>query len=74
METKITIDMLDERSVSIVKQKYVVDEGIEYTALLPERKAYLNSARGRAEIATELNEPYLTAVMTIWGDTPTITE
>lgn len=74
MITKIIIEALNERSVSIKSQKYLLTKGIEYPIGLPHRCAYVNSDRGRSEIAAALEEPYLSAVMAVWGDTPTVIE
>jgi len=74
MITKITLDMLTETSVSVKTQKYVEDGGVEYAVGEPHRRAYVNSERGRAEIAAELPEPYLSAVLAVWGEAPTVFE
>jgi hypothetical protein len=74
MITKTTLDMLTDKSVSVKTQKYVEDDGIEYAVGEPHRRAYVNSECGRAEIAEELPEPYLSAVMAVWGDVPTVIE
>ena len=68
MYEKFSLDMLTETSVSVKTQKYVEDGGVEYAVGEPHRRAYVNSERGRAEIAAELPEPYLSAVMSVWGD------
>ena len=74
MITRITLDMLTETGVSVKTQKYIEDGGVEYAVGEPHRRAYVNSERGRAEIAAELPEPYLSAVMAVWGDVPTVVE
>lgn len=74
MITKITLDMLTETGVSVKTQKYVEDGGVEYAVGEPHRCAYVNSERGRAEIAAELPEPYLSAVLAVWGEAPTVFE
>lgn len=74
MITQITLDMLTETGVSVKTQKYVEDGGVEYAVGEPHRRAYVNSERGRAEIAAELPEPYLSAVLAVWGEAPTIVE
>jgi hypothetical protein len=71
---KVTIDMLTKTSVSIRTQNYVEQNGVEYLIGEPHRCAYINSERGRAEIAAALAEPYLSAVMAMWGDAPTVIE
>lgn len=72
MITKITLDALTDRGVSIKSQKYVIDEGKEYSVDLPHRCSYQNSDRGRVSVAANLEEPYLSAVMSVWGDEPTV--
>ena len=74
MYIKITLDMLTETSVSVKTQKYIEDGGVEYAVGEPHRRAYVNSERGRAEIAAELPEPYLSAVLAVWGEAPTVFE
>lgn len=74
MYEKITLDMLGENSVSIKTQNFITENGVEYAIGQPHRCAYVNSAHGRDEISLALVEPYLSAVMAIWGDTPTVTE
>ena len=72
MYIKITLDMLTETGVSVKTQKYIEDGGVEYAVGEPHRRAYVNSERGRTEIAAELPEPYLSAVMAVWGEAPTV--
>jgi len=72
MIEKITLDMLTENSVSIKKQKYIVDNGEEYPVGQPWRRAYVNSERGRQQVQEEVPEPYRSAIFVVWGDTPTI--
>jgi len=71
---KTIIEMLTQDSVSIKKQKYIVADGQEYAVGEPWRRAYINSEKGREQVQTEVPEPYLSAIMTVWGDTPTVTE
>jgi len=74
MEEQITVDMLTQDSVSIKRQRYIIDANERLDVGLPHRCAYVNSAKGRVEIAVALAEPYLSAVMSIWGDVPTVEE
>lgn len=74
MIEKITLDMLTQDSVSVKRQRYAVVDGEEYPIGQPHRKAYINSERGRTEIQNELEEPYLSAVMAVWGEQPTVVE
>lgn len=74
METKVYLDMLCEQSVSVKTQQYITREGVRYEVGQPHRRAYVNTAGGRAELAAELAEPYLSSVMAVWGDAPTVEE
>lgn len=74
MIEKVTLDMLTQDSVSVKRQRYAVVDGEEYPIGQPHRKAYINSERGRTEIQNELEEPYLSAVMAVWGEQPTVIE
>jgi hypothetical protein len=74
MTTKITLDMLTDKSVSVMTQRYVEEDGVEYPVGEPHRCSYINSKRGRADVATALEEPYLSAVMAMWGAEPSVSE
>ena len=74
MNEKITLDMLTADSVSIRKQQYAVVDGKEYEIGQPWRRAYINSVNGRAQVQTEVLEPYKSAIMSVWGNVPTVTE
>jgi hypothetical protein len=65
---------LTVNEVSIKTQLYVEVDGANYAAGPPHRVSFVNSERGRAELAAELPEPYLSAVMAVWGEMPTVTE
>lgn len=72
MQETITIDALNKNSVSIKRQKTITSDGETYEIGDPHRCAYVNSASGREQIAAEVPDPYLSAVLAVWGDTPTI--
>jgi len=74
MENQYTIDMLTPGSVSIITRQQVTVEGQVYIVGEPHRRAYVNSTDGRTRLAAELQEPYLSGVLAVWGDTPTVTE
>jgi len=74
MFEKITLDMLTQDSVSLKKQQHITVNGVEYPIGEPWRRAYINSVQGRAQVQAEVPEPYLSAIMAVWGDVPTITE
>ena len=72
MKELISLDELNKDSVSVVTRKYIEEDNIKYFVGDIHRRAYINSKEGREEINNELEEPYLSAVITIWGDTPTV--
>lgn len=72
MTTTITLDALTKNSVSVKRQKTITAEGSTYEIGEPHRCAYANSSSGREQIAAEVPDPYLSAVMAVWGDAPTV--
>ena len=72
MQELISLDELNQNSVSVVTRKYIEEDDVKYFVGDIHRRAYVNSEDGRKEIDEELAEPYLSAVMTVWGDTPTV--
>ncbi|MCL1903982.1 MAG: hypothetical protein FWF94_06160 [Oscillospiraceae bacterium] len=70
IEKRITLDMLTSESVSILTQRFIEGEQLGKD----HRQAFSNSVHGRAGIAAALDESHLTAVMAIWGESPTIEE
>ena len=74
MDERIIINKLTDDEVIIERQRYVVDEGTEYTVGPPHLCWYRNSVRGRAEIASAVSGKDLDAVLAKWGPEPTVTE
>lgn len=71
MEIKnvITVDNLTTKSVSVKTQRVLIeDDGTETALGLPSRKAYVNSADDRAELKTEVQEPYFSGILAVWGE------
>ena len=68
------LDALSADSVSIKTERYTTVEGETYTLGEPHRCSYINSAAGRARLCADVTEPYLAAILAVWGDTPTISE
>lgn len=74
IKTRISLDVLNEYSVTVKTQKYMELEGEELNVGELHARAYHNSERGRAELAEEVPEPYLSAVLAVWGDAPKVAE
>ena len=74
MLVKLVLDMLTTDSVSLKKQNVTTIDGKEYPVSEPWRRAYVNSTNGREQVQVEVSEPYLSAIMAMWGNTPTVVE
>lgn len=72
--TKTTLDCLCENSVSVLKQDYITVGNADVQIGDNHRRAFVNSLSGRAAIAEYISEPYISAVLQVWGETPTVTE
>lgn len=74
MEEKYTLDMLNQDSVSVSKKTFLEYMGKKYPVGELWRRAYVNSVRGRQQIVIELPQAQVNAIMSVWGDVPTVTE
>ena len=72
-EDRITLELTPD-SVSVKKQQYVEVNGTEYPIGEPWRRAYVNSSSGRQQVQDEVPEPYRSAIFSVWGDEPTVSE
>ncbi len=70
--TKISVDGLTLDKVSIWEQKYIKLGENEYPISLPIRTAFENSIKGREELLDKVKEPYLSAILSVWGTEPTV--
>lgn len=72
MFTELSIEGLNTQTAGIVTRKYIDYAGERYEVGVRHRKLYINSEAGREELLNELREPYYSAVMAVWGDSPTV--
>jgi hypothetical protein len=72
MYEEITLQDLDRDKVNVMRQKYIELEGTSYPIGDIFRRSYANSANGRKQVQEEIAEPYLSAVMAVWGEEPTV--
>lgn len=72
IKEKITLDMLTQTSVSVLRQNYIELNGVETQVGGNVRNAYENDETGREILKNTLPEEYYNAVMSVWGDTPTV--
>ncbi|MBQ1507185.1 MAG: hypothetical protein IIZ36_02025 [Ruminococcus sp.] len=68
------LDMLDETSVSVLKQRFIEIGGVSQKVGGNIRTAYINSAEGRRLIETVLPTDYYNAVMAVWGSEPSVAD
>ena len=74
IKEKIILDMLTTDSVSVLKQQYITVDGTDIRVGENVRNAYMNTQTERERLKEILPEDYYSAVMAVWGDTPTISE
>lgn len=67
IKEKITLDMLTQDSVSVLKQKFIDIDGVQTQVGDNIRNAYANDENGRAILSEILPEEYYNAVMAVWG-------
>lgn len=74
IQIEYSVDLLTQNSVTIKQQKYIEENGVRENVGMVHAKAYTNSAKGREELIAEVPEPYLSGVLAVWGDVPTVAE
>ena len=74
IKTKITLDMLTNDSVSVLKQQYITVDGADVKVGENVRNAYMNTQTERELLKSELPEEFYNAVIAVWGDTPIVAE
>lgn len=74
IQEKKTVDMLTSGSVSILTQQFIEIDGVPTQVGQNHRCAYVNSEAGRSNLQELEPEEVVSAVMAIWGDTPTVNE
>lgn len=74
IKEKITLDMLTNDSVSVLRQQYITIDGTDIRVGDNVRNAFMNTQTEREQLKEILPEEYYNAVMAVWGDTPTVAE
>ena len=69
---KKTIDRLTSESVTILTQNFIDLDGVLTQVGQNHRVSYENSDTGRKELEESQPAEVITAVMAIWGDSPTV--
>ena len=74
IQIEYSVDLLTQNSVTIKTKRYIEENGMRENVGLVHAEAYINSTRGREELINEVPEPYLSGVLAVWGDEPTVAE
>lgn len=67
IKEKISLDMLTQDSVSVLRQKFIEFDGVETQVGGNIRNAYTNDETGRQMLSENLPEEYYNAVMAVWA-------
>lgn len=67
MKEKITLDMLTNNSVSVVRQNVAIIDGMEYEIGMKHRCAYENTEEGIKILKVDVPEPYCSTVLNLWS-------
>jgi len=72
IKDKITLDALSDRAVTIKTQRYIDENGTQVNVGDLHAVGYVNSEYGRRILQADVSDPYLSAILAIWGDTPKV--
>lgn len=72
MEIKIILDALTESSVSVATKTMTILDGKEYIVGEINRCVYVNSKIDRERLVKDLDEKYINAIFSVWGNIATI--
>jgi len=65
---------LNTNSACFMLSHYVTVDSVRLKLGETETRWYYNTTEQRQKLAAEVPEPYLSAVMAVWGGTPTVAE
>lgn len=68
MEKETCIDALAKDYVNILFKKYVEEDGKRYYVGELERTSFANDETGIKLLKEQIDEPYVTAILTVWGE------
>lgn len=68
---KYSFDTITKDFCAFIEEKTIFDNGDTYSAA-PIRKVYENSVYGRKQLQKEIPEPFCSAALAIFGETPTV--
>lgn len=68
LKEKVTLDMLTQESVSVLKQQFITVNGVEMQVGSNERNSFSNTKEDREVLKNVLSDEYYTAVIVVWGE------
>jgi len=74
MFEKFILDNLNQNSVSVKKQTFIIYNEQQYPIGEIWRRAYVNSELGRQQVSQELPSAQINAILAVWGDEATFVE
>lgn len=74
MFEKFILDNLNQNSVSVKKQTFIIYNEQQYPIGEIWRRAYVNSELGRQQVSQELPSAQINAILSVWGDEATFVE
>lgn len=69
---EIKIELLNTNGVSVIFTKHIEYGGQKLQVGEAVRTAYVNSVQGREDLKKQIPKPYLTCILEIWGNMPTV--
>lgn len=67
LNEKITLDMLTNDSVSVLKQKFITIDDVEVQVGSNVRNAYTNCEEDRKALKQQLSTEFYNAIIAVWG-------
>lgn len=74
MTETVALCSLTEKRVIVERVRQITADGVVYQAQTPLRRVYYNAPYDRELMQKELSEPYLSAVLAVFGETPLLTD
>ena len=74
IKEKITLDMLTNDSVSVLRQQYITIDGADVKVGENVRNAFMNTQTERELLKVKLPDEFYNAVIAVWGNSPSVAE
>lgn len=68
------LEALTENTVNVLIKEYITVDGNTFQIGKPSRRTYSNTSMDRLELENRLPERYFNAIISVWGEKPTIAD